>query len=492
MRVAHFPFADGLLLVLGVLWCTDGALAFTAAPLHTQSHLDSKNGVFGNGKLTDNRFFGKADTVRPISTPRGSAVGNLKASPLVALLSSPLGSVGVLASIVLVHEMGHYLAARSFGISVEEFSIGFGPKLLGFRAFGDEFNLRALPLGGYVRFPENYNATRVREMEEAAYLAAKENGALEKPDAASEILNMVTFGAVEARQQREKEQQLLQQVEEFNNLPFWKKMVKTPPQKSLDRGNVEIEYYDDPKLLQNRPWQERAVVLSGGVVFNLLLSFSIYFGQISVGPGLPQPVFDRGIVINAAPTSNAAASGLLRKGDIVYEINGSPVSVSSSPSPYEAQKSINEFIAKIRTAPEGQPIKLVVRHPNEKELVNVDVVPKKLDAAGPQTIGVLLAPNYIKSEVLRTDNVGEAASLAYKYAYSLTSQTAAGLGSLFGDLFSGKAGSSSNQVSGPIGLIRTGSEVVATQDLTTVLLFAAAISINLGVVNALPLPALDG
>jgi regulator of sigma E protease len=46
--------------------------------------------------------------------------------------------------------------------------------------------------------------------------------------------------------------------------------------------------------------------------------------------------------------------------------------------------------------------------------------------------------------------------------------------------------------SGPIGLIKTGTKIVATKDLTTVLLFAAALSVNLGVINALPLPALDG
>ena len=51
---------------------------------------------------------------------------------------------------------------------MEEFSVGIGPKLFGFQAFGNEFNLRGLPLGGYVRFPENYNATLVAELQEEA------------------------------------------------------------------------------------------------------------------------------------------------------------------------------------------------------------------------------------------------------------------------------------------------------------------------------------
>jgi hypothetical protein len=71
-------------------------------------------------------------------------------SPLVALASSPLGAVSVLAAIVVIHEAGQYVAARSYNILVEEFSVGFGPKLTGFSAFGNDFNVQALPLGGYV------------------------------------------------------------------------------------------------------------------------------------------------------------------------------------------------------------------------------------------------------------------------------------------------------------------------------------------------------
>ena len=94
--------------------------------------------------------------------------------------------------------------------------------------------------------------------------------------------------------------------------------------------------------------------------------------------------------------------------------------------------------------------------------------------------------------MVRSDSLVEATGLAAKYVTSLTKETASGLLSFIGKVASGKAMSSSNQVSGPIGLIRTGSEIVSTQDWTTVLLFAAAISVNLGVVNAFPLPALDG
>ncbi len=57
----------------------------------------------------------------------------------------------VLSVLVLFHELGHYLAARYFGVPVESFSIGFGPKLLSFKRAGTEFKVCALPLGGYVK-----------------------------------------------------------------------------------------------------------------------------------------------------------------------------------------------------------------------------------------------------------------------------------------------------------------------------------------------------
>ena len=202
------------------------------------------------------------------------------------------------------------------------------------------------------------------------------------------------------------------------------------------------------------------------------------------------------MVVNAAPRRDAPAKGILNKGDVIIEANGSPLTRSPSPSAFETQRAINDFIATIRSTPEGESLKLSVLHPNSAQPEQVSIQPRRqlleTGTAGPLSIGVLLAPNFVKADVLKTNNLIEAAGMAQNYATTLTKETANGLLSFAGQMLSGKAESSGTQVSGPIGLIRTGSEVVATQDWTAVLLFAAAISINLGVVNALPLPALDG
>jgi len=56
-----------------------------------------------------------------------------------------------LAALIFVHELGHFLIARKCGVTVEKFSIGFGPKMVGFKSGGTEFLIAAIPLGGYVK-----------------------------------------------------------------------------------------------------------------------------------------------------------------------------------------------------------------------------------------------------------------------------------------------------------------------------------------------------
>lgn len=67
-------------------------------------------------------------------------------------------AVAVMGLLVLVHEAGHFLVARRAGIAVAEFSVGVGPRLLGFHRAGTAWTLRLIPLGGYVRWAEDGEA----------------------------------------------------------------------------------------------------------------------------------------------------------------------------------------------------------------------------------------------------------------------------------------------------------------------------------------------
>ena len=62
-----------------------------------------------------------------------------------------IGALVVLGLLVTIHEGGHFLAARMFGVGVEKFSIGFGPKLFSFKRKQTDYRLSLIPLGGYVK-----------------------------------------------------------------------------------------------------------------------------------------------------------------------------------------------------------------------------------------------------------------------------------------------------------------------------------------------------
>ena len=66
-------------------------------------------------------------------------------------MNTIIGMILVLGVIILVHEWGHYIVARLFKVRVDVFSIGFGPRLFGFKRGDTDWRISALPLGGYVR-----------------------------------------------------------------------------------------------------------------------------------------------------------------------------------------------------------------------------------------------------------------------------------------------------------------------------------------------------
>lgn len=91
------------------------------------------------------------------------------------LLGTIVPFLFVLTVVVFVHEMGHYLVGRWCGIGVQAFAIGFGPELIGFNdRRGTRWKLCAVPLGGYVKFVGDMNATSAPDPSQAASLSEAE------------------------------------------------------------------------------------------------------------------------------------------------------------------------------------------------------------------------------------------------------------------------------------------------------------------------------
>ncbi len=171
------------------------------------------------------------------------------------------------------------------------------------------------------------------------------------------------------------------------------------------------------------------------------------------------------------------------------------------------QKQVSDVISTIRATPDGESISVNVLRAKGGEAVfsgkgdvdktakivseTIQIKPTRSDGSI-QTIGVMLGPNFDRLELLKSDNPIVALKLAWEYLSDIFSQTLLGTLSVLTSFLSTNGPPPGQKISGPIGLISQGSSVVATKDWTAVLLFAAGLSVNLGVINALPLPALDG
>jgi len=307
---------------------------------------------------------------------------------------SVLAAIAVIALLVFVHESGHFLAARLQGIHVNRFSIGFGPILWKFQGPETEYALRAIPLGGFVGFPDD------------------------DPD--SEI----------------------------------------PP--------------EDPDLLKNRPILDRAIVISAGVVANLLFAYLVFVAQFA-SVGVPQAFNpDPGILIPQvmSETSPAAEAGI-QQGDVILSANGMDFGTE--------EETVQSLVNLIQDNP-GQPIDMTIQR--DRQLLDVTVVPE-IGPNGQSIIGVQLQRNG-DLQYRRPNTVLEVFSLAAQEFQAMFLQTVQGFAMLITN-FSQMAG----QVAGPVKIVEQGAGLAA-RNASTLFPFTAIISINLAIINILPLPALDG
>lgn len=306
---------------------------------------------------------------------------------------SVLAAISVIALLVFVHESGHFLAARLQGIHVNRFSIGFGPILWKYQGPQTEYALRAIPLGGFVGFPDD--------------------------DPESEI----------------------------------------PPK--------------DPDLLKNRPILDRAIVISAGVIANLLFAYFVFVAQFA-SVGVPQSfIAQPGVVIPQVFSNNPAAQAGLKPGDIILAANG--ITFGSG------ENGIESLVSLIQENAE-QPIDFTIQR--QTRTVELTIAPE-INSKGKPAIGVQLQPNG-ELEYRPAGNVFEVFSLAAQEFQGMLLQTVQGFAMLITD-FSQMAG----QVAGPVGIVEQGAGLVET-NTASLFPFAAIISINLAIINILPLPALDG
>lgn len=230
---------------------------------------------------------------------------------------------------------------------------------------------------------------------------------------------------------------------------------------------------DDVNLLKNRPIFDRIIVISAGVVANVVFAYAIVFAQV-VFVGLPvQESFPGVLVPDVRPFSAASRDGLLA-GDVILAVNDVELS-KGSPG------LVSEVVDVIRNNADR---KVVLRVGRGKENVEINVTPDR-NGDGTGRIGVQLSPNVKFSKVM-PKNLLEVFRFSGREFWGLSSNVLEGLKQTFMN-FSQTA----SKVSGPVAIIAVGAEV-AKSNADGLFQFAAVLNLNLAVINLLPLPALDG
>ena len=227
---------------------------------------------------------------------------------------------------------------------------------------------------------------------------------------------------------------------------------------------------NDPNLLKNRPLHQRAIVISAGVLANLLLAYTILILNVTA-MGIPYDP-DPGILVLAIQPNKAAYKAGLEPGDKILKIKDKTLAAGD--------QAVNYLVKEIQNSSEEN-IKINIQR--EESLFELNLFPEDIDGKG--TIGAQLQPN-VRKETYETKNIYELFAFTNKEFSSLLTKTIEGYKGLITNF-----STTAQQLSGPVKIVEIGAQL-SEQGGNGILIFAALISINLAVLNSLPLPLLDG
>lgn len=289
-------------------------------------------------------------------------------------------AVFVFGLLVLVHEFGHFIAAKMTGMRVDEFAIGFGPKLISRKRGETIYSLRAIPLGGF-----------------------------------NDIAGM----------------------DSENNT-------------AGERGFCE------------KPVLSRMIVILAGSAMNFVLPIVLFFGiYATLGASKPS---DEPIIGGIVQGMSAEKAGL-KEGDIILSVDGQTVT------------TWKDFTDKLKSVAAGTDIQM--RYKRGEEISEITLSPKYNEQEKRALIGVQ------SSIVYEPKSVPESFTLAIAHTKEITTFMIESIVRLF------KEPEQTENLAGPIGIVQMAGQV-AEHGLIPLLNFAALLSINLGIINLLPVPVLDG
>ena len=346
-------------------------------------------------------------------------------------------TIVILGVIVFLHELGHFATAKYFGMPVSEFAIGMGPRIFSVRRGETVYSIRVLPLGGFVNIegmqPENFDLERFKKekTDEIIEELRNEKGLTEKSDEieSEEFVNEVSKRLDEDVEKELKKQENIQKNGFFAKSPF-----------------------------------SRFVVLIAGVMMNFISALIALFVMLSITGVMP--------IKYTAPVvgeiqADSRAKEKLRVNDRILAVNGENVS---------NWVEISKKVLKISQNYKDEDVSLKILR-NDKEITeNVKLTYNKEAKANLLGIQVLS----------QKTNINERIKMSFVLFRDYFKLTLDGVRMLV----TGKV--AMKEMTGPVGLPKIVGQAYGQGGFFALLGIFILISINIGIMNLLPIPALDG
>jgi len=323
----------------------------------------------------------------------------------------------VLSFLVLIHELGHFLAAKWIGTHVEEFGLGYPPRVKKlFTKWNTVFTLNALPFGGFVRIWGD-DAEQLESDEKAAKASGEE------------IVNPAPKGSIP-----------------FGNQPQWKRLI----------------------------------VILAGITVNFVFGV-LAFATIYSITGIPERTGN--VVISQVVENSPAQAVGLQAGDEVISLE------SDQQSRTEIHNTL-EFIQRIEMV-RGQEVQMMIRRDGAEQQLTVTPRTVEETPAGQGSLGVGLDMNMEYRFYPWYEMPFRGMAVGIQDAFALSGLILQTLGDMVGRIF--LRGQVPSDISGPVGIVDQAVQMQAVrQGWIGTLNWAGLLSINLAVMNLLPIPALDG
>ena len=372
--------------------------------------------------------------------------------------------------VVTIHEFGHFIVAKKSGILCQEFAIGMGPKIFHKKIGETNFTIRLLPLGGYVKMPDNVfdfnNDVSMYDLKKGMNIRLK----LDKEDKVEKII-LDESNDMELLPIHLEDFDLTEKLSIRGFVGDESEYFEVRKDACVVFGGMEEQIAPLDRMFSSHSWGKKFWTLFAGPLMNFFLAAVIFIG-LAFYTGVPVNNDDAklGVVADNSPAQTAG----LKVGDTITEVNGQSISTWTG------------FVEKIKES-NGQELTLKVNR--DGSIQEVKVTPKEEVTKNKK--GEEVKTYKVGIGKYQETKKGFVDSIKYGLQETLHYGTLifTAIINLFVSLFTG--GFSLNQLGGPVAIYEMSSSA-AKSGLVTTLQWTGILSVNLGLMNLIPIPVLDG